>query len=377
MEAPSESDADEVLRAVSAAVLAVTRHLSVAEVLTVIVGSARQLLGAEYAALGIPDEAGGFAEFITDGISERQREVIGPLPRQHGMLAALLHDGETIRVRDIRADARFGYFPSGHPAMTDFLGMPIRDGDEIIGILFLADKAGGFAERDEQLLDLFASHAAIAIANARLHERGRELTLIEERNRLARELHDAVSQKLFSLRLSARTATRLMDADAQAARAELTRVETLAAEAVAELRAVIVELRPADLSAHGLVETVRKHLDLVRRAYAIDASLDADADGEFDLDDDAEVDVLRMIQEAVHNAVRHSEADRIDVRLRAGARVVAEVSDDGIGFDPDHAALHGLGLASMRERAETLGGCLEVLTRPGRGTTVRLEMPCG
>src|SRR5690606_4762268 len=117
------------------------------------------------------------------------------------------------------------------PVMTDFLGVPIRDGDEVVGIIFLADKAGGFTERDERLLTLFASHAAIAMANARLYERSRELTVLHERTRLARELHDAVTQKLFSLRLAVETALTLADDDVDGARGQLERVDGLAAEA--------------------------------------------------------------------------------------------------------------------------------------------------
>jgi signal transduction histidine kinase len=370
-------DDDEVLSAVSAAVLAVTRHLSAAEVLEVIVRSSRKLLDARYAALGIPDSQGGFAEFIADGISDKQRDAIGPLPRQHGMLAALLHDGETIRSTDIRTDDRFGYFPSAHPVMSDFLGVPIRDGDEVTGIIFLAGKQSseGFTDRDERLLTLFASHAAIAMANARLYERARELSVVHERTRLARDLHDAVTQKLFSLRLAARTAATLIDQDTDRTRQQLDRIEYLASEATAELRSIIVELRPAELDTHGLAGTVRKHLELIERLHAVHT--DFEISGRLDLDKAAEVELLRMIQEAVHNAVRHARASVVTVRLDGNTAVTAQISDDGVGFDPDAATQRGLGLESMRERAAALGGRLELDTAPGRGTTIRLVVPRG
>ncbi|MGH8876692.1 MAG: GAF domain-containing protein [Stackebrandtia sp.] len=366
---------DEVLSAVSTAVLAVTRHLSVAEVLEVIVRSSRELLRARYAALGVPDDGGGFAEFITDGVSQRQRDAIGPLPRQHGMLAALLKDGETIRSRDIRHDRRFGYFPSAHPVMTDFLGVPIRDGDEIVGIVFLAGKPGGFTEHDESLLTLFASHAAIAMANARLYERSRELSVVQERNRLARELHDAVSQKLFSLRLAASTARALAGKGEPGALAQLERVESLAAEAAEELRSVIVELRPADLEVHGLAGTVRKHLKLVERLHSVRTVFDSR--GEPALSAGAEVEVLRVIQEAVHNAVRHSRANEVTVMMCGGDEVVAEIGDDGAGFDPETEAGDGLGIESMKERIAGLGGRLDITASVGTGTRVRLAVPRG
>src|SRR5690348_7031314 len=143
---------DEVLRRVSAAVLAVTRELSVRDVLEVIVRSVRSLAGARYAALGVPDDHGSFAEFLVDGISARQRKAIGPLPRQHGMLAVLLRGGQPLRLSDIRNDPRFEGWPREHPELADILGVPIRDGREVLGFIFCANKqaGGGFTERDEE-----------------------------------------------------------------------------------------------------------------------------------------------------------------------------------------------------------------------------------
>jgi len=369
-------DTDEVLGAVSAAVLAVTRHLSVPEVLEVIVRSARRLLGARYAALGIPDDEGGFAEFIADGVSQAQREKIGPLPRQHGMLAALLRGGETIRVPDIQADARFGWWPKAHPVMSDFLGVPITDGDDVVGIVFLANKIDGseFNERDERILTLFAAHAAIALANARLYERSLELSVVEERTRLARELHDVVAQQLFSLRLTARSAAALLQTRPDEAARLLKRVDELAGTAGSELRSVIVELRPAELDSSGLVETVRKFVELAGRTHGVATSFSSE--GELRLSRAGEVEVLRMVQEAVHNALRHARGDHVTVTLRGGATVVMTVSDNGEGFDPQTGTPRGLGLLSMAERAERLGGRIDIDARPGEGTTVTVFIPC-
>src|SRR5260370_13463703 len=237
-----------------------------------IVRSARSLVSARYAALGVPDDHGSFAEFIVDGIPESQRQAIGPLPRQHGMLGVLLREGQPLRVDDIRADPRFEGWPQAHPDMSDFLGVPIRDGNDILGIIFAACKhtpggihpsragppstprraarpANSFTERDEQLLALFASHAAIALTNARLYERGRELSVLEERARLARELHDAVSQKLFSISAKARAAAALVRGDRGRAIAEMESVAALGGQAHAQLRAAIHRLPPPALAA--------------------------------------------------------------------------------------------------------------------------------
>ncbi|MDH2426741.1 GAF domain-containing sensor histidine kinase [Sphaerisporangium sp. TRM90804] len=376
MAAEPEAERDAVLHAVSSAVLAVTRHLSVREVLQVIVRSARTLLDARYAALGVPDDDGSFAEFVAEGVSDRQWEAIGPLPRQHGMLAALLGDGTPARLPDIREDPRFGWWPAAHPVLKDFIGVPIKDAERVVGIIFLSNKRspGGFTERDEALLVLFAAHAAIALTNARLYERVRELTVVEERTRMARELHDAVTQKLFSLRLTAQAAASLVRADPERAVAELDRAQRMAGEALAELRDVIVELRPAELDRHGLAETLRKHVALLDRLSPVAVSFEGALP--VDVPAHVQVTVLRVAQEALHNALRHAGAGAIEVRLEVpGPCLTLEVRDDGDGFEVDAPVFRGLGLLSMRDRAEAADGSLTVRSKPGAGTAVRLEVP--
>jgi signal transduction histidine kinase len=378
---PAAGSQDDVLQRVSQVVLAVARQLSTRDVLEMIVRSARSLVNARYAALGVPDDQGSFAEFVTDGISEREQKAIGPVPRQHGLLGVLLREGQPIRVDDIRADPRFEWWPSAHPDMSDFIGMPIRDGRDVLGIIFAACKCvpGGFTERDEQLLGLFASHAAIALTNARLYERGRELSVLEERARLARELHDAVSQKLFSIRVKARAAEVLVPRDPSRAVAEMESVAELSGQAHAELRAVIDGLAPPDLAAGGLAGSLRSYAVLAGRTHGVQVKFDAAADLPA-LGAEQETAVYRIAQEALHNALRHSGAPTIRVSLAVRrSRMVLEVADRGRGFAADTPAASrapvGLGLASMRERAAAAGGRLTVRSAPGDGTVVRLELP--
>ncbi|MET9360674.1 GAF domain-containing sensor histidine kinase [Streptomyces sp. NPDC006632] len=373
------------LAAVSTALLAMSRHLEVGDVLKTITASARELLNAQYAALGVPDDHGGFAQFVVDGVSDEQWRAIGPLPRQHGILAAMLHEEKAERLADVRKDPRFEGWPSAHPDMSDFLGMPIRDGEETLGALFLANKrcpkpegGCGFTEHDEELLRLLAQHAAIALTNARLYERSRELTIAEERSRLAHELHDAVSQKLFSLRLTAQAAAALVDRDPARAKGELQQVTALAAEAADELRAAVVELRPAALEEDGLVHTLRTHIQVLDRAHA--ARVTFDNLGVRALPPAQEEALLRVAQEALHNALRHSGAGRVDVVLeRAGQGAVLRVTDDGRGFEPSLVRRAGrhLGLVSMRHRASGVGGRLTVHSAPGEGATIEMEVPGG
>src|SRR5690349_9881100 len=354
----------------SDAVLAIAAELSVEAVLRRLVDAARELAGARYAALGIPDGEGAFACFITSGMGDELIAAMGPLPRTHGMLGAMLESPGSHRTDDITADPRFrGWWPRAHPQMRSFLGVPIVTRGCILGALYLTEKDDGFSAEDQRLIELLAAHAAIAIENARLHERSRELSIVEERNRLARELHDSVTQRLFGVALAAESAQTLLARDRAGAATELKRVSDLAREAMEELRAVVFELRPASLEAEGLATVLRKHVDVLRRVSGQAIALKVRDVPR--LSPERAAQVLRIAQEALGNALRHAEAERIEVRLEG---LTLTVRDDGIGFDP--AAVRGqrLGLTSMQERATMLGGTLTV-TSDEHGTTVRLEVP--
>jgi signal transduction histidine kinase len=371
---PGQAGQDEVFERVSQVVLAVASQLSVRDVLQVIVRSARSLAGARYAALGVPDEAGTFAEFVVDGLTAREQAAIGPLPRNHGMLGVVLREGKPVRLADIRSDPRFWGWPAAHPELTDVLGVPISHGEQILGFIFAACKTepGGFTDRDERLVSLFAAHAAIALTNARLYERGRELSVLQERARLARDLHDAVSQKLFSVRAKARASAILVRRDPGRAIEEIDSIAGLAGEAHAELRAIIDGLAPPELAAGGLAASVRGYAALAGRTYGTDVLVRVDDLP--DLDAARQTAVYRIAQEAIGNALRHSGGAVSVCLSRRQRSVVLEVSDAGRGFDVS-APQQGLGLASMRERAGSVGGTLKITSVPGTGTKVRLTIP--
>jgi signal transduction histidine kinase len=377
------------LKAVSDAVLAVASQLSVEQVLQRLVEAARELAGARYAALGIPDGEGGFRRFLVAGMSDELISTMGPLPRTHGLLGAMLESPAAFRADDIHDHPRFrGWWPREHPDMRSFLGVPIVAVEGVIGAFYLTEKDGEgervFSDEDEALIGLLASHAAIAITNARLYERSRELSMLSERNRLALELHDAVSQKLFSIVLSAEAAATLIERGDESALAQVVRLRELASEALAELRSLILGLRPAELERDGLAGAVRKQVELLRGLHAVAIELSIDDLPAPDPVRDAEL--LRIANEAIGNAVRHAGASRVSVRLTGAgdgdaSGVVLEVTDDGVGFapaDPELRARH-LGLTSMEERARELGGRLEIRSAPGVGTTVRLQLEgdCG
>jgi signal transduction histidine kinase len=263
--------------------------------------------------------------------------------------------------------------------MHSMLGVPIISAEGTIGAFYLTEKEGAdaFDAEDQELIDVLAAHAAIAITNARLYEQSRELSIVSERNRLALELHDVVSQKLFSLMLSAEAAGAQLDRDPRSARANVDRLRELAREALEELRSLILGLRPPALELDGLEETLRKEVSMLGRVHGRDIDLEVDGDLAAGADHERDHAVLRIAHEALHNALRHAGAEHIVVRLAAeDGRLTVEVIDDGVGFEPDRTDVRSrhLGLTSMEERARELGGRLRIDSAPGSGTAVRLEV---
>jgi signal transduction histidine kinase len=366
------------VRAMSDAVLAIAGERSVDTVLQRIVHSARELVGARYAALGVPDGEGNFARFITSGMTDEEVAAMGPLPRTHGLLGAMLESDQSHRTPDIRRDPRFrGWWPAAHPVMRSFLGVPIVGGDEVVGAFYLTDKERGaeFTAADQELIEMLAPHAALAMENARLAERSRELSIVEERNRLARDLHDSLVQKLFGVVLAAKSASTLLERDAGEAQAQVDHLGELAQDAISELRSLVFQLRPAAIETEGLAEALRKHVDVLRRVHS--TTVELELAGTPRLRPGVDEEVFRIAQEALHNALRHAGAARISVRLEEnGDGLALSVSDDGAGFDPGATALRArrLGLTSMEERARELSGRLEIESAPGAGTSVRLEV---
>jgi GAF domain-containing protein len=359
------TDRSAALTAVSEALLGIAGDLRTDAVLERLVEAARGLAGARYAALGVPDEEGdGFSRWISAGLTDDEIDAIGPLPRTHGLLGAALHDPAPFHSPDVRSDERFaGWWPAAHPDLDAFLAVPIVFRGDVVAAFYLANKDGGFTADDERLVGDLAAHAAVLIEHSRLYEASHELSVLEERNRLARELHDALTQSLFGLRL------RLEAGDTAGA-------SNLLEEIFAELRSLILQLRPPALEVDGLVPTLAKHLDVVARAHGIATRLDAASVGE--LDPDVERALFRICQEAVTNVVRHAAATKVTVSLaRTGDTIALDVSDDGTGFDPRHQAISSrrLGLVSMRERAADLDGELSIASERGRGTTIHAEVP--
>ena len=255
------------------------------------------------------------------------------------------------------------------------LAVPLVVKEQVIGVQTLLHSTRGYyTTRHAELATMFAQQAAVAIENARLYEQVRGNAALEERQRLARELHDSVSQALYGILLNASTADELFEAAPGQAHGLVRDVLGLAEGGLAELRALIFELRPESLEREGLVGALEKQVAAVRARHGLQVRMQIG--GEPDLPLAAKEALYRVAQEALHNAVKHARAHTLDLSLELGdAEVGLLVADDGRGFDPRREFPGHLGLQSMRERAAAVGGTLEIQSAPGEGTRLRARFP--
>jgi signal transduction histidine kinase len=259
--------------------------------------------------------------------------------------------------------------------VTSWLGVPLIVKERVIGALGISHPRPNFyTEQHARLASAIGSQAAIAIENARLHEHVRGLAAVEERQRLARELHDSVSQALYGIALGARTARTMLDRDPSKAQEPLDYVLQLAEVGLAEMRALIFELRPDALETDGLVAALERRLAATRARHGVELVSDLCAEPDASLD--VKEALFRIAQEALNNTVKHASATRIELRLfQRDGLLTLELRDNGAGFDPAGQFPSHLGLRSMRERAAQLGGTLEIESAPAQGTRVVARLP--
>ncbi|WP_138760708.1 GAF domain-containing protein [Modestobacter altitudinis] len=366
-----------------AAGLALASELSLPAVLTKIVALACDVADARYGAVGVLGQDGHLEDFITHGLTEEQRAAIGPLPIGRGILGALISDAHQMRLASIQDDSRSVGFPPHHPPMTSFLGVPINVRGRTYGNLYLTEKRSRseFTDDDERAVVTLAAQAGVAIENARLFAEAQQRLALEARHRLARELHDSVSQALFSMTLETRGAQLLLEREGLAADGpmgdRLRNLRQLTQGALAEMRALIFELRPEALREEGLLAAIRKQAEGVsaRTEIAVEVRVPKRP---IPLPGDVEEQVYRLVQEALANIAKHSGARHAVVQLRrrrSGQELLVEVTDDGVGFDASATHPGHLGLQTMAQRMEQLGGSLLVDARPGQGTCVSATIP--
>lgn len=371
--------AEANLAALDVAVRGVAGMLALDQVLQEIVDRVRELADAQYAALGIVDEHGVIEEFITSGISAAARKRIGSLPHGRGLLGLIIRENRAFRIPDIATDPRRYGFPPHHPAMHSFLGVPITVKGHSIGRLYLTNKRGApeFSEDDRRLVERFALHAGIAMDNARLHERVRRLGIVEERERISRDLHDSIIQRIYSVTLSLDDVPELVDEAPAEARERVDRAIDALHATINEIRGFIFGLRPVLLEEGGLLAALETLADEVRLNSAVDVEVHGQEPGPLPVDLSGEV--LSIVRETLSNVARHADASQATIRLQPeNGALHLEIADDGRGFDPT-APLIGAhqGLRNIADRAARIGGTLRIESQPGAGTRIIVDVPYG
>jgi nitrate/nitrite-specific signal transduction histidine kinase len=325
------------------------------ELLRHLVEEACELVGARFGALGVLNEARtALDQFVTVGLSDEEEEQIGARPTGRGVLGLLITDPEALRLDDLRSHPDSYGYPAHHPPMDSFLGVPVRVRGEVYGNLYLTDKlnADAFSEDDEFTAGALALAAGAAIENNRLNAAVSLLRMLEDRDRIARDLHDQVIQRIFAVGISLQGATRIGGPSEI-----IDRVN----QAVDDLDATIDHIRTAifdledGLGDRGLRRSV---LDLATQRVADHA--------------------LAVLREALTNVSKHAHATQVLVGVTLGEELRIEVTDNGVGATvPEGGAVGGgRGLRNLRSRAERLGGSLEVEASGEAGTRLVWCVPC-
>ena len=374
------SRAERQLAALDQAVRGISGELDVDRVLQHITDRVRELVDAEYAAIGIVDDSGAIERFITSGISAEERTAIGDLPRGHGLLGLIIRENRAYRIPTIAEHPESYGFPPNHPPMSSFLGLPITNREQAVGRLYLTNKrsAEAFSESDQELVEMFALHAGIAIENARLHRQVQRLAIVDERDRISRELHDNVIQSIYGQTLSLDDVPELVDQDPDEARRRVDDSIDALHAVIRDIRNFIFGLRPVLLESGSLAEGVEHLATELRRNGGVEVRVEIDDATAMlaRLPIETVAELLAITREALSNVARHANATTCEVRVSTEDGISLEIVDDGRGYDAAAGPARGhLGLANLRSRAEGLGARLELTSTPGRGTRmiVRLD----
>lgn len=292
-----------------------------------------------------------------------------------GVTGRVVATGQALYLPDVREDP--GYVEMKGSGTLSELTVPIKVKGKVIGALDAqSERLNAFDDSDLMVLQSLADQTAVAVENAQLYKQAQQLAVVEERNRLARELHDSVTQALYGITLHAEAAYRQLGAQRpDLANEQLSELRSTAQEALREMRLLIFELRPSVVEMQGLVPALRARLEAVEERAGLRVEMNLDE--HLDLSDRVQDGLYRIAQEALNNALKHAKANQIVLNLSGTlSKVTLEILDDGLGFKPDEAIEGGgLGLDGIIERAELLRGELTIDSWPGKGTTIRIEVP--
>jgi signal transduction histidine kinase len=366
------------LRQLLDAVMAIGSDLDLEATLRRIIEAARALVDAQYGALGVLDlERTGLSEFITVGIGDDDRRAIGPLPKGHGILGLLIAHPRPLRLPDLNEHPDSFGFPPNHPPMTSFLGVPIMVRGEVFGNLYLTDKqsAEAFTDIDEELTVALAAAAGIAIENARLHERVRDLALLEDRERIAMDLHDTVIQQLFATGMSLQATARLTgDREVQ------LRIQQSVDDLDVTIRQIRSSIFALGAGSRAPTSDVRARLLTVvgelRDALGFEPRLRFTGAIEASVSPSLAEELLVSLREVLSNVARHARATGVAIDIVVdGGQLRLRVTDDGVGPPIDSSARTGNGLPNLEKRARRLGGLFTMAPGQGGGTIVEWCVP--
>jgi signal transduction histidine kinase len=312
-------------------------------------------------------------EFVHRGIDEKVAGMIGHLPRAEGCWGRLIRHRATIRLERISDHPDSVGFPEHHPPMETFLGVPVGTTEDAFGNLYLTEKPGGFTEEDEVVVGALAAIAGAAVETTRLRSRLARLAVIEDRERIGRDLHDSIIQDLFATGLELQGLAVSLDDEkvAESLNGAVDRIDST----IESLRRIVADLgRRGDRS--GFEDELREHTSQLARAYEVAVFVSVDPP-DLELDPDLAEEVMPLIGEAVSNALRHSGTGVVDVRAEMlSDRLVLSVVDQGSGFDVD-SVKRGMGLDNLESRARSLGGEVSLRSVVGAGTLVEVVLPLG
>jgi signal transduction histidine kinase len=368
-------DDAEKLRRLLDAVLMIEADLELPDLLHLFVHEACALVDARYGALGVLNEARtNLEQFVTVGLSDADETLIGERPSGRGVLGLLITEPATLRLADLTTHPDSYGFPTHHPPMTSFLGVTVRVRDEVYGNLYLTDKMGAsdFSEEDTALAEALAVAAGIAIENRRLHDRVRLMSVLDDRDRIARDLHDRVIQRVFAIGLTLQEATR--STDLAAVVKQVNRSVDELDTTITEIRTAIYELG-ADVLPGGLRHSVVELTSEMSTFLGSRAELTFRGPIDNAIPQRIADNVVAVVREALTNAGKHAKATRFIVTLTVTDHVTLEVIDNGVGFTGGTVHEGALGLANMRSRAQKLGGVCSVTPSDTGGTRVTWRVP--
>ena len=363
------------LRRVLEASLLIERDLELPVLLRHVVEEARSMTGARFGALGVlNDDRTSLSEFITAGLEPDEEAQIGPRPTGRGVLGLLIAHPEPLRLANLNAHPNSFGFPPNHPPMNSFLGVPIKVRDEIYGNLYLTDKIGWseFTSDDLALVQVLAVAVGIAIENAHLHQRVQEAAVYEDRDRLARDLHDTVIQRLFGVGLNLQSMAGRAPRDMSAS---LVQVVAEIDHVIDRIRATIYQLGMG-MEDRGLRDHVVSLVQELSSIVGLPVEVSFEGPVDTAISPQVAEHLVATIRESVTNIGRHAHATEASVMIEIDdGRCRLTVRDNGAGFDESKVREGGLGLTNLRARAQKLNGILLIENMEDGGTSLIWQVP--